>query len=78
MKNLYKIIVEEYGMEALHLLRDWEKLQIRDSNYRNHRIFTLRCISRGLILVSIRLKTTIRTEKARRIIRKVRKGPSPS
>ena len=57
-------------MEALHLLRDWEKLQIRDCNYRNHRIYILRCISKGLIPVSIRLKTTIRPEKARKIIRK--------
>ena len=38
--------------------------------YRNHRIFTLRCISKGLTSVIIRLKTTIRTEKAR----KIRKG----
>ena len=57
-------------MEALHLLRDWEKFQIRDCNYRNHRIFTLRCISKGIIPVSIRLKTSIQTEKARKIIRK--------
>ena len=57
-------------MEALCLLRDWEKIQIRDCDYRNHRIFTLRCISKGLIPISIRLKTTIGTEKARKIIRK--------
>ena len=57
-------------MEALHLLRDWEKLQMRDSNYRNHGIFTLRCISKGITPVSIRLKTTVRTEKARKMIRK--------
>ena len=29
MRNLHQIILEEYGMKALHLLRDWEKLQIR-------------------------------------------------
>ena len=70
MIYLHKIILEEYGMQALHLLRDWDKLQIRDCNYRNHRIFTLRCISKGLIPVSIMIKTTDRTEKARKIIRK--------
>ena len=57
-------------MEALHLLRDWEKLQIRDSDYRNHWIFTLRCSSKGITPVSIRLKTTFRTERARKTIRK--------
>ena len=70
MRNLHKIILEKYGIEALHLLRDWEMLQISDCNYRNHRIYTLRCISKGLIPVSIRLKTTIRREKTRKIIRK--------
>ena len=52
------------------LLRDWEKLQIRDSDYRNHQIFTLRCIIKVITQVSIRLKTTVRIEKARKIIRK--------
>ena len=70
MRNLHKIILEEYGMEALHLLRDWEKLQIRDCNHRNDRTFTHRCISKGPIPVSIRLKSTIRTEKAKKMIRK--------
>ena len=53
-----------------HLLRDWEKLQIRDSDCRIHQIFTLSCISKGRTPVSIKLKTTVRTQKARKIIRK--------
>ena len=72
MRNLHKLISDEYGMEVLQLLRDWERLQIRDYNYKNHRIFTLRCIHKGSIPVSIKLKTTIRTEKARKIIRKAK------
>ena len=56
-------------MEALCLLKDWEQLQIRDSDYRNYWIFTLRCISKGITQVSIRLKTTDRKEKDRKIIR---------
>ena len=39
----------------------------------NHRIFTLRCLHKGLTPVSIKLKTTIRTEKARKIVRKAEK-----
>ena len=70
MRNLHKFISDQYGMESLCLLRDWGKLQIRDSDYRNHWIFTLRCISMGITPVSIRLKTTVRTEKARKVIRK--------
>ena len=54
----------------MHLLREWEELWIRDSNYRNHQIFTLRYINKGIIPVSIRLKTIVRIEKASKIIRK--------
>ena len=63
-------------MEALYLLRDLEKLQTRESDYRNHRIFTLRCISKGITPVSMKLKITVRTEKARRIIRKAERDLS--
>ena len=56
-------------IEALRLLRDWERLQYRHTNYKNHRIFTLKCLHNDLVPVSIKLKTTLRTEKARKIIR---------
>ena len=35
----------------------------------NHRIFTLRCIHSELVPVSIRLKSTLKSEKARKILR---------
>ena len=52
----------------------WEKNTIRVSSYRNHRIFTLRCIGLNLIPVSIRLKP-VRSKQnisasARKIIEK--------
>ena len=55
------------------MFRDWERLQLRPSDYKNHRIFTLRCIHKDLIPVSIKLKSTIKTAKARQIIRKAEK-----
>ena len=73
MRNVHKFISDQYGMEALCLLRDREKLHLRDSDFRNHQIFALRCISKGITPVSIRLKTTVRTERARKIIRKAEK-----
>ena len=73
LRNLHKIILEQHGMEALQLFKDWERFQLRDCNYRNHRILTLKCISKELVPVSIRLKTTIKTEKSRKIIRKAEK-----
>ena len=63
-----------YGLEALHLFRDLERLQLRASDYKNHRIFTLRCIHKDLIPVSIKLKSTIKTERAKKIVRKAEKN----
>ena len=55
------------------MFRVWERLWLRASNYKNHRIFTLRCLHKELIPVSIKLKSTLKTEKARKIIRKAGK-----
>ena len=50
-----------------------ERLRLRSSDYKNHRIFSLRCIHKDLIPVSIKLKSTLDTSKARQIIRKAEK-----
>ena len=73
MRNLHLIILQEFGIEARHLFREWERLQLRSSDYKNHRIFSLRCIHQQLIPVSIKLKSTLDTPKARQIIRKAEK-----
>ena len=73
MRNLHLIILQEFGIEARRLLREWERLRLRSSDYKNHRIFSLRCIHKELIPVSIKLKTTLDTPRARQIIRKAEK-----
>ena len=73
MRNLHQIILQEYGLEAWCLFRDWERPWLRASDYRNHRIFTLRILHKELIPVSIKLKSTLKTEKAKKIIRKAEK-----
>ena len=74
MRNLHQILLQEYGAEVQCLFRDWERLWFRASDYKNHRIFTLRCIHKDLVPVSIKLKTTIKTAKARQIKRKAEKN----
>ena len=76
MSNLHKILPDKYGIDALHLLREREKLQIRDSDHKNHQTSTLRCINKEITPISIRLKTTVKTEKARKIIRKAERDLS--
>ena len=73
MRNLHKIILEQHGREAMYLFKDWKRFQLRDCYYRNCRIFTLKCISNESVPVSLRLTTTIKTERARKIIRKAEK-----
>ena len=73
MRNLQKFILEDNGIEALRLFRGWKRLQYRVCNYKNHRIFTLRCIHNDLVPVSIKLKTSLRTERARKILRSAEK-----
>ena len=72
MKNLQNDLKENYGLQALQLLWLWEKSVIREFDYKNHRIFTLWCISKDLVPVSVKLKTTCSriSEGARKIIEK--------
>ena len=69
MRNLHKFILENYGIELLRLLRDWERLQTRQCDYKNHGIFTLRCLHNDLVPVSIKLKSTLRSERVKKILR---------
>ena len=73
MRNLHNILLQEDGIEAWRLFRLWEKLRIRASEYKNHRIFTLRCLHNDLIPVSIKLKSTIKSTRANKILRKAEK-----
>ena len=73
MRNLHNILLEEDGIEVRRLFRLWEKLRIRASEYKNHRIFTLRCLHNDLIPVSIKLKSTIKSTRANKILRKAEK-----
>ena len=63
-------LISEYGQESVRFLRQWEKLEMKMADFQNHRRFTLRCLSKGLIPVSIKLKTTVKTPKGIYIVRK--------
>ena len=73
MRNLHQILLQEDGEKVLCLFRLWEKLRLRASEYKNHRIFTLRCIHNDLIPVSIKLKSTIKSARANKILIKAEK-----
>ena len=73
MRNLHQLLLQEDGIEVQRLFRLWEKLQLRASKYKNHRIFTLRCIHSDLVPSSIKLKSTLKSTRANQILRKAEK-----
>ena len=73
MRNLHQLLLQEDGIEAQCLFRLWEKLQLRAFKYKNHRIFTLRCIHNDLVPSSIKLKSTLKSTRANKILRKAEK-----
>ena len=68
MRNLHNFIEQKHGKESWQLLWEWESLEIKDSDYRNHQRFTLRCISKDLIPDSVRLKSIINIKIAKQIV----------
>ena len=70
MRGLIKLLQQRYGKIAIETYRKWEKIEIKMSNYRNHLRFSLRCLDRGLIPVSPRLKNLLRTQRGKEIIYK--------
>ena len=73
MRSLHAKIKSEYGEKGINNLRQWEKLEMKMADFKNHRRFTLRCLSQGLVPVSIKLKSTVKTPKGTYIVRKVEK-----
>ena len=73
MRNLHQLLLQEDGIEVQCLFRLWEKLQLRTSEHKNHRIFTLRCIHNDLVPSSIKLKSTLKSTRANQILRKAEK-----
>ena len=74
MRNIHKHIKAEYGLENVRLFHQWEKLECKRVDFKNHRRFSLRCLSADIILVSIRLKSNIKSPKGFNIIKRAEKA----
>ena len=74
MRNINTYIESEYGKENVQTFQHWEKLEYKMADFENHHRFTLRCLSKDVIPVSVRLKSTIKTPKGRYIVRKVERA----
>ena len=68
--NIHAELRAKFGQRSLKIYWQWEKFECKMVDFQNHRHFSLRCLSNGLIPTSIKLKTTIKTQKGKYIIRK--------
>ena len=67
LRNIHTYIESEYGKANAQTFRCWEKLEYKMVDLENHQKFSLRCLSKDKIPVSIRLKSNIKTPKGRHI-----------
>ena len=68
MRMLPNIIEQEIGKDTLELYRKMERIELKISSYKNHQRFLLRCLSKRVIPVSLKLKNNIRAYKSDCII----------
>ena len=64
---------QEYGQESIFLLQQWEKIEKKMANYRNHLRFTIKCLKNEVIPLSMRLKTNVKSSRGLQIIKKAEK-----
>ena len=72
VSNLFKYLNDEYGEQSVRLFRFWEFTIKKMADYRNHRIFMLRCIKLRVPLINCRIKNPlhVKTTKSYDIIQK--------
>ena len=70
MRSFHMKLATEYGRENVKIFWQWEKYERKMADFANHRRFTLRCLSKGLVPVSILLTKNIKTPKGLQIVRR--------
>ena len=70
MRRLPYIIEQEFGKNTLELYCKLERTVLKFSNYKNQRRFLLRCLSKDITPVSLKLKNNIGIYKSKCIIHK--------
>ena len=73
-RNLHQHIRQEYGQENVKILRKLERIEKKMANFKNHRRFSLRCLDNNIIPVSLKLRSNIKTPKAKKIIKKTERA----
>ena len=70
MRDLTKLLEQKYGKDTTVIFRKLEKMVVKNRNFKNHQRFLLRCLNKGVVPVSLRLKNLVGTQKGKGIIHK--------
>ena len=70
MRNIHAYLLSEYGKENIEIIWQWEKFEYKMADFQNHGRFSLRCLRKDVIPVSVKLKSNIKTPKGKYIIGK--------
>ena len=74
MRNLHNILEKEFGRESVAIFRDWEHHVKKLANFKNHRRFTLRCISQKITHSKLEIEKKYSNKgRGREIIEKAEK-----
>ena len=73
MRNLHNAIGTKFGRKSVTILRRWEQLEKKIADSKNHKWFTLRCLSQKITPNSLKLKSNINTIRGKWIINRAEK-----
>ena len=73
-RNMPQPNSKKLGKEVLTIFRKFESVNMKICDYKNHQRFFLRCLSKGVTLVSLKLKKNIKTHKSDCIIQRAEKS----
>ena len=74
MRSIHMKLSTEYGRESVKIFCRWEKYERKMADFANHRRFMLRCLSKGLVPVSIHLQKNIKTPKGLQIVKRAERA----
>ena len=72
-KSLHYKLLSQHGREVIVIFRKAERTGNKLANWRNHRMFNLRCLHKDVIPVSVKLVSNVRGTEARKILCKAEK-----
>ena len=74
MRNLIHVLEEKYGKNSIGIFRNWEKMEGKVSNFKNHRRFLLRCFQSGSNPSQLKVKELNENPERRRHYQKSREA----